>query len=179
MFKPRSMRPCSSPTQAFLATLASCLVAWFVCLMSGATVSAQQVGAGTGSIKVLFLGDQGHHRPADLYRVLGPSLKSYGIEVTYSEDVATSLSTKRLAEFDALMIYANIDQLGAEQEKSDARLCRFWAWDHPAALRIVLLSQLQGLRRARRRTVQGAWRRAILDPDRRASTSNHEGLRGL
>jgi type 1 glutamine amidotransferase len=49
---------------------------------------------------------------------LGPGLRPYGIEVTYSEDVATSLSAKRLAEFDALLIYANIDQLGAEQEKA-------------------------------------------------------------
>lgn len=86
------------------------------CLAAEPTV--QDNAAGQKPLKVLFLGDQGHHKPADLYRVLGPALRPYGIEVTYSEDVVTSLSPKRLGEFDTLLIYANIDQLGAEQEKA-------------------------------------------------------------
>ncbi len=71
---------------------------------------------GQGPIKILFLGDQGHHRPADLYRVLEPALKNYGIEVTYTEDIANALTARKLNEFDGLLIYANIDELGKEQE---------------------------------------------------------------
>ena len=85
---------------------------------AGQEPSAVDKTAGEKPIKVLFLGDQGHHRPADLYRVLGPALRAYRIEITYSEDVATSLSPKRLDQFDALLIYANIDEIGVEQEKA-------------------------------------------------------------
>ena len=102
------------------ATIAS--AAWILTALLGFGLEnkgiAQDSAATKSPIKVLFLGDQGHHRPADLYRVLGPAMQSYGIEVTYSEDVATSLSAKRLGEFDTLLIYANIDQLGAEQEQA-------------------------------------------------------------
>lgn len=101
---------------ASVAILMSLLcTSWF----SG-TANAQGAvsGAAGKPLKVLFLGDQGHHRPADLYRVLGPSMKNFGIELTYSEDVPSSLNEKRLSEFDALLIYANIDQLGPEQEKA-------------------------------------------------------------
>jgi putative membrane-bound dehydrogenase-like protein len=69
-------------------------------------------------LKILFLGDQGHHRPADLYRVLGPALKGYRIELTYSEDVTGSLDPARLQAFDGLMVYANIDELGKAQERA-------------------------------------------------------------
>ena len=37
-------------------------------------------------LKVLFLGDQGHHRPADRAAQLIPVLASRGIDVTYTED---------------------------------------------------------------------------------------------
>ena len=117
MFKPYLIRCCSTVRPSMLAC-----IAWLLAGVLGGCFAvgawAQDRVADQGPIKVLFLGDQGHHRPADLYRVLGPGLRPYGIEVTYSEDVATSLSAKRLAEFDALLIYANIDQLGAEQEKA-------------------------------------------------------------
>lgn len=99
----------------------ACL-SWLLATLFGVAlsdvVSAQDGAAAQKPIKVLFLGDQGHHRPADLYRVLGPALRAYGIEVIYSEDVATSLSAKRLSEFDTLLIYANIDQLGAAEEQA-------------------------------------------------------------
>lgn len=116
MFKPCLIRS----SAAMQSKLMACL-AWLLAIGMGVSllgsVDAQEAGRGK-AIHVLFLGDQGHHRPADLYRVLGPALRPYGIEVTYSEDVATSLSPKRLAEFDTLLIYANIDQLDATQEKA-------------------------------------------------------------
>ena len=38
-------------------------------------------------LKVLFLGDNGHHRPADRFRQLEPVLASRGIELTYTDKV--------------------------------------------------------------------------------------------
>ncbi len=85
------------------------------------SIAASFLGASAtaaDSLKILFLGDQGHHRPADLYRVLAPAMKSYGIELTYSEDVAGSLNAARLNAFDGLLVYANIDELGKAEEKA-------------------------------------------------------------
>jgi hypothetical protein len=97
--------------------LVSLLIAWIGLFFADGALGQDSAGGGK-AIRVLMLGDQGHHRPADLYRVLGPALSPYGIELTYIEDVATSLSAKRLSEFDTLLIYANIDQLDAPQEQA-------------------------------------------------------------
>ena len=35
-------------------------------------------------IRILFFGDNGHHRPADRFRQLQPVLKKRGIELTYT-----------------------------------------------------------------------------------------------
>jgi len=91
MFKPLWIRN----SQAVGLTARAWLFLFLIGLMVGAlsgNASAEDGVPGQKPIKVLFLGDQGHHRPADLYRVLGPAMRTYGIEVTYSEDVATSLS---------------------------------------------------------------------------------------
>jgi putative membrane-bound dehydrogenase-like protein len=68
-------------------------------------------------IKVLFLGDQGHHRPADRAAQLTPVLAGRGINVTYTEKLA-DLNADTLARYDALLIYANINAIGPEQEKA-------------------------------------------------------------
>jgi putative membrane-bound dehydrogenase-like protein len=64
--------------------------------------------------KVLFLGDQGHHVPGQRFAQLEPFLKPYGIELTYTEDVG-DLNPKKLAEYQALMLYANIDEISGDQ----------------------------------------------------------------
>jgi len=69
-------------------------------------------------LKVLFLGDRGHHQPSDLNRVLTPALKKYGIELTYSDDVRASLDPARLGAFDGLLVYANIDEIGKAEEQA-------------------------------------------------------------
>ncbi|MBO0700272.1 MAG: ThuA domain-containing protein, partial [Zavarzinella sp.] len=68
-------------------------------------------------LKVLFLGDNGHHRPADRYRQLEPVFAKRGIELTYT-DSADALSDKTLAGYDALIIYANTTRVTPEQEKA-------------------------------------------------------------
>ena len=39
-------------------------------------------------VKVLFLGDNGHHRPAERFRQLMPVLAKRGIDLTYTDKVA-------------------------------------------------------------------------------------------
>jgi uncharacterized protein len=68
-------------------------------------------------LKVLFLGDQGHHRPADRAAQLTPVLAGRGIDVTYTEKL-TDLNAQNLARYDALLVYANIDRIGSDQEKA-------------------------------------------------------------
>jgi uncharacterized protein len=68
-------------------------------------------------LNVLFLGDQGHHRPADRAKQLIPVMAGRGIKVTYSEK-PDDLNAANLARYDALVIYANIERITAEQEKA-------------------------------------------------------------
>jgi putative membrane-bound dehydrogenase-like protein len=68
-------------------------------------------------IKVLFLGDNGHHQPALRFRQLQPVLAGRGIELVYTDKVE-ALSAKTLAGYDALMIYANTTAISTEQEKA-------------------------------------------------------------
>ncbi|MFO0924959.1 MAG: PVC-type heme-binding CxxCH protein [Pirellulales bacterium] len=67
-------------------------------------------------IRIVFLGDKGHHRPADLAGRIVPALKTRGIEIDYTED-ANVLAGDKLKSYDGLLIYANIDQISPEQEK--------------------------------------------------------------
>lgn len=76
-------------------------------------------------ISVLFFGaptaNGPHHDPITRYRSIKKHLGSEGIDFTYSEDPAETLDPKTLAQFDAVMMYANWDQNGtlpAAQEKA-------------------------------------------------------------
>ena len=68
-------------------------------------------------INVLFLGDQGHHRPADRFRQIVPVLARRGIDVVYSENLH-DLNAQNLASYDALLLYANIDRIEPAEEKA-------------------------------------------------------------
>jgi putative membrane-bound dehydrogenase-like protein len=69
------------------------------------------------AIKILFLGDNGHHKPAERYRQLLPVLAARGIDLVYTDKLA-ALNPKTLAGYDGLLIYANHRALSAEQEKA-------------------------------------------------------------
>src|SRR6187399_1745774 len=73
------------------------------------------IAAEPAKLKVLFLGDQGPHRPADRFRDLQPVLAVRGIDVTYTERLA-DLSATNLAKYDALLVYANIERIEPDQE---------------------------------------------------------------
>src|SRR5207302_6773000 len=68
-------------------------------------------------IKILFLGDDGHHRPAERFRQLQPVLEKRGIELTYTDKV-DALNPKLLAGYDGLLIYANTTKITPEQEQA-------------------------------------------------------------
>src|SRR5687768_964658 len=68
-------------------------------------------------IRVLFLGDRGPHQPADRFAQLQPAMAQRGIQLSYTDQVA-ALDQKRLAGFDALLIYANIERIEPEQEQA-------------------------------------------------------------
>ncbi|MGL6077015.1 MAG: PVC-type heme-binding CxxCH protein [Fimbriiglobus sp.] len=64
-------------------------------------------------LKVMFLGDGGHHQPAARFAQLQPVLAARGIELTYT-DTLDSLTAEKLKPFDGLMIFANHDRGTAE-----------------------------------------------------------------
>ncbi len=68
-------------------------------------------------IKVLFLGDKGHHQPAERFRQLQPVLAKRGIDLTYTDKVE-ALDPKVLDAYDGLIIYANTTKISPEQEKA-------------------------------------------------------------
>jgi hypothetical protein len=72
---------------------------------------------GTGQPRVLFLGDDGHHRPADRFKQLQPVLASRGIELVYTDNME-DVNPAKLAGFDCLVIYANTTRISPEQEKA-------------------------------------------------------------
>ncbi len=80
------------------------LVAMAMIWLSGHARSGDQ------RIQVLFLGDAGHHQPSERARQLIPVMDRAGIDVQYTEDL-NQLSLSNLQKFDALMVYANIDNL--------------------------------------------------------------------
>ena len=70
------------------------------------------------ALKVLFLGDRGHHRPADRAAQITPVLAGRGIDDhLHREDRPTS-TRRRWPSYDALLIYANIDAIAPAQEKA-------------------------------------------------------------
>ncbi len=86
-----------------------------VCLWMALAAS----GAAADPIKILFLGDNGHHRPGELAAQLMSSLKDRGIEIKYTDDVSV-LKAETLNQFDGLLLFANIDNI--EKDAADALL---------------------------------------------------------
>ena len=69
-------------------------------------------------VKVLFLGHHStHHNSAKFEPMLAEALAKERVSFTYTEEV-TDLNAAKLAQFDALMIYANYDTIEPAQEKA-------------------------------------------------------------
>jgi len=90
------------------------------CLIAYAQVPAKPQSAaaqGPRRVKVLFLGDNGHHLPLERCRQVFSTLARDGIDLTYT-DRLDDLNADNLARFDALLVYANIERIGSAQEKA-------------------------------------------------------------
>ncbi|RYF51191.1 MAG: ThuA domain-containing protein, partial [Cytophagaceae bacterium] len=67
--------------------------------------------------EILFLGDNGHHRPIERVPQLMAALGSKGINITYT-DKLEDLNADNLNKYDGLLIFANWDSIGKPQEKA-------------------------------------------------------------
>ena len=74
--------------------------------------------AEASALRLLFLGDNGHHRPAERFAQLAPVLAKRNIELQYVDDPVVALSAETLAKFDGLVLYANIDNITPTQEQA-------------------------------------------------------------
>ncbi len=86
------------------------IVAWIFVATVVPTIAAEP-------LKLLFLGDNGHHRPEARFQELAPVLQQRGVLIQYT-DRMTDLTPAVLNEFDGLVLYANIDRIEAEQAQS-------------------------------------------------------------
>lgn len=68
-------------------------------------------------LRVLFLGDNDHHKPADRFKQLLPVLTPRHIELEYT-DTLDDLSPAKLAGYDCLLIYANWTRISPSQEQA-------------------------------------------------------------
>jgi putative membrane-bound dehydrogenase-like protein len=68
-------------------------------------------------LKVLFLGDTGHHNPLDRCRQAFSAMARRGIDLTYTDDLA-ELNPDTLRRYDCLLLYANWTSIKPEQEKA-------------------------------------------------------------
>ncbi len=78
---------------------------------------APALGAEPAPLKLLFLGDSGHHRPAARFAQLQPVMKQRGIELTYS-DKMEDINPENLGKYAGLVIYANTTRISPEQEQA-------------------------------------------------------------
>ena len=67
--------------------------------------------------EILFLGDNGHHKPMERVGEIMAALGDKGINFTYT-DKLEDLNADNLNRFDGLLIYANWDSLPKPQEKA-------------------------------------------------------------
>jgi len=90
----------------------------FFCVVGGAP--AQQTPSAEGTprrVKVLFLGDTGHHQPIERARDAYSRLGRRGVDLTYTQDLS-DLNPDTLGRYDVLLLYANWTRISPAQEKA-------------------------------------------------------------
>jgi len=89
-------------------------ILWPLVAIACVTISGSQAAE---PLKLLFLGDNGHHQPSARFAQLAPVLKERGIELTYSDKVE-DLNAATLGKYDGLIVYANTTRISPEQEQA-------------------------------------------------------------
>lgn len=74
-------------------------------------------GTQAQTLKLLFLGDKGHHEPRVRFQQLQPVMKLRGIDLTYTDQIK-DLNPTTLKEYAGLIVYANIDVIGKDQAEA-------------------------------------------------------------
>lgn len=86
-------------------------------LLVVAAFSQAAVADEPAPLKLLFLGDDGHHRPAERFAQLQPRMQPRGIELVYT-DRLEDLNREVLDGYDGLIIYANQEVISPDQERA-------------------------------------------------------------
>ncbi|XWW44433.1 ThuA domain-containing protein [Fibrella sp. USSR17] len=81
------------------------------------SLSSSARKSGPRRTEILFLGDNGHHKPIERVPQLMAALGSKGINITYTDKLA-DLNADNLAKYDGLLIYANWDTIPKPQERA-------------------------------------------------------------
>lgn len=68
-------------------------------------------------MKVLFLGDDGHHKPLERFRQVVTEMTRRGVDMTYVDELS-QITPENLKRFDAIALYANITKVTPEAEKA-------------------------------------------------------------
>ncbi|HZZ71171.1 MAG TPA: PVC-type heme-binding CxxCH protein [Pirellulales bacterium] len=97
--------------------LCRCLLVLGLGLFGGRSGHAEPPAKLPAKLKILFLGDNGHHQPHERFKQLQPVLEKRGIELTYSADL-NDLNAQHLAAYDGLLIYANAEKIEPGQEQA-------------------------------------------------------------
>lgn len=91
------------------------VIAWTMVALD--LIAAGASAAAPPKLKLLFLGDNGHHQPAVRFKQLEPVLKKRKVELVYS-DVVADLNPATLKAYDGIVLYANIDTIADDQAKA-------------------------------------------------------------
>ncbi len=140
-------------------------------------ISATTVAAADAPprLRVLFLGDDGHHKPADRFKQLEPVLAGRRIELDYTESL-DSLNPAKLAGYDCLLIYANHTRISPSQEKALLDFVSSAAVWRAIALRFMLLHQLaRKCHRVGQPLSPDPWDGCVQGNHRQFRTPDHEG----
>ncbi|MCW1922295.1 ThuA domain-containing protein [Luteolibacter arcticus] len=78
-------------------------------------LAAERKGSGgPRAIEVLFFGDDGHHRPLDQYAIFKEVAGNRSIHLTYEKRM-DALTPENLAKYDALLVFANHQDITPQQ----------------------------------------------------------------
>src|SRR5260370_12485183 len=83
------------------------LIGWVFLLGAAGAQGPAPATTTQAKIKVLFLGDKGHHQPELRFKQIEAVLAGRAIDVVYTGS-ANALNAETLAKFDAWLIYPNI-----------------------------------------------------------------------
>jgi uncharacterized protein len=107
------------PAARLLAGLSALLLIVTACASAGPAAEAGARapavdGAPAERVRVLFLGDNGHHQPWQRVQIAKPAMAARGIDLAYT-DLVSDLREDVLARYDVLMIYGNQARMTDEQ----------------------------------------------------------------